>query len=399
MTEHEQSTRHLIPRSWPPESIGIASANGCVLRTAAGDELLDAASGALAATLGYAVPELTEALVTQAGKLQFAHSGHFATETVERYAAELAAVLPGHGPDHLDQMMLTTGGTEAIELAVALAYRTHVAHGAPGRHVLLSRHLSYHGASLGTLAIGARTGLRSQVAPMLWPVAHLPPPYPYRPEWHARFPGAVAGVPGLQHALSRQLAPRQRERGTNDPAAALEVAIQAIGPERVCAFIGEPIIGASAGAVAPPNDYWPRVREICDRYGVLWIADEVMTGMGRTGTWLAAEHWGTVPDIVALGKGMGSGVVPLAAAVVQRRHGEAITHTAPGFPLGFTFANHPLGAAVGRAVLRYVTDHDLLARAGGIERRLHAGLQEAIGDHPYVGEIRGRGAMIGIELV
>lgn len=130
--------------------------------------------------------------------------------------------------------------------------------------------------------------------------------------------------------------------------------------------------------------------DICDRHGVLWIADEVMTGMGRTGAWLASEHWGTLPDILALGKGMGSGTVPLSAAIVRACHGEAITQTAPGFPLGFTFANHPLAAAAGRAVLRYVREHELLARARQIERRLHDGLQEAVGDHPYVGEIRGR---------
>lgn len=172
MSTDKQPVSHLIPRTWPPEDLRIVAANGCVLRTDDGSELLDAASGGLA------------------------------------------------------------------------------------------RHLSYHGASLSALALGARTSLRSLVAPMLQAIPHLPPPYPYRPEWRAHFPGAMADIPGLASTLSRDLTEAEKRRGARDPAAALEVAIEVIGPERVCAFIAEPIIGASGGAVVPQDDYWPRVRDI-----------------------------------------------------------------------------------------------------------------------------------------
>jgi len=390
---------HLISRGWPPQALRVVAASGCTIRLQDGRELLDGASGALAATLGYGAPEVTEAIITQARQLQFVHSGHLSAETTERYAAELAQVLPGQGDEHLGQMMFASSGTAAIELAVAFAYRVQVARGQPARRLLIGRHLSYHGGSLGTLALGARERLRTLVDPLLGVVVHLPPPYPYRPEWNARFPEPVAGVPGLDAVLERDLSAAERQRAQADPAAALEVAIEALGPERICAFVAEPIIGASGGAIVPDEGYWPAVRRICDRYGVLWIADEVMTGMGRAGRWLACEEWQVVPDIVAMGKGLSGGAVPLSAMVVRQQHWEAVRQVAPGFPFGRTFANHPLAAAAGRAVLRTLREHDLLTRARQIQQRLAAGLQEAIGEHRYVGQIRGRGALMGVELV
>jgi len=189
------------------------------------------------------------------------------------------------------------------------------------------------------------------------------------------------------------------ERGRGDPAEALDVAIEALGQENVCAFVAEPVIGASAGAVVPDQGYWPRVREICDRHGVLWIADEVMTGMGRTGDWTASGRFDVVPDIVAFGKGMAADHQPLGATVVREVHWDALGAGPPGFPWGFTFAHHPVAAAAGLATLSAIEAGNLLARCRALGERLVMELRDRLADHPHVGEVRGAGLLIGVELV
>lgn len=392
-------TSHLLPRGWPPARIEAVDAEGCVLRLADGSELLDAASGALAVTVGYRVPEIGAAIAAAAARLPFVHSGFFTNPGAEEYAGELTALLPGEGDRHLASLLMVGSGTDAVELAVEMAYRVQMARGQERRRIVLSRFLSYHGTSLGTLALGSRVAMRKLVAPLLSDFPHLPPPYPYRPEWLARFPHGVRDVAGLDSVLQRPLTNDERDRGQADAAAALEVAIEALGAENVCAFVAEPIIGASAGAVVPPDDYWPRVRDICDRHGVLWIADEVMAGMGRTGRWLACQEWNALPDIVALGKGMGAGTVPLAGIVLQARHANSLSSAPPGLPFGHTFSQHPLAAAAGLAVLRHLQERGLLGRASLVESMLRERLLAVIGEHPRFGELRGRGAMLGIEIV
>ncbi|MFQ5743685.1 MAG: aspartate aminotransferase family protein, partial [Acidobacteriota bacterium] len=363
--------------------------------TADGQRLLDGASGALAATLGYGVGEIAAAITSQAATLPAAHSLAFGSDSSEAYAAALAGVLPAD----LERPFFVTGGTEAMEMAMLVAHRIQAARGEPQRRLFLSRHLSYHGCSLATLALGARVALRQPVSPLLRSVPHLPPPYPYRPEWHRRFPGPVAGVEGLGAHCQQPLSEEAIERGRAHPAEALAVALEALGPGQVAAFVGEPIIGASAGAVVPPPDYWPRVRQICDRHGVLWIADEVMTGMGRTGSWLAACRWEVVPDIVVLGKGLSAAYQPLGAVVIREKDWQALNSRRPGFPYGFTFANHPLATAAGRAVLELLEQRSLLARAERLGAQLRQRLRAELEGHPHVSEVRGAGLMIGIELV
>lgn len=392
-------TSHLIHRTWPPRTPTAVGAEGCVVRTADGREYLDATSGALAVTVGYGIPGIMAAVQEQAGTLPFAHSARFVSGIAESAAEELTAELPGEGPQALRRVMFTTGGSESIELAAALAYRAQVARGRPDRQIILSRHLSYHGCTFATLGLGGRVALRSLAPLGSVAIPHLPPAYPYRPEWHRRFPGEVNGIPGVDSVLPEPLSEEQLERARRHPAEALEVTLEAMGPDRVCAFLGEPIVGASAGAIVPPDDYWPRVREICDRHEVAWIADEVMTGMGRTGAWMACEHWGVVPDVVALGKGLTAGYAPGGAVVAREEVWQAAASVKPGFPLGFTFAQHPLTAAAARAVVRHVREHDLLAVTRRLEERLRAALVASLGEHPRCGEIRGRGAMIGVEIV
>lgn len=390
---------HLIHRGWPPQHPTAVDAEGCVLRLDDGTELIDAASGALAVTVGYRVPEIAEAIAEKARRLPFVHSGFFTNRSAEEYGDALTALLPGEGDEHLANVLMVNSGTDALELAVETAYRVQVARGFPQRRIVLSRFLSYHGTSLGTLALGARVAMRQLVAPLLRDFPHLPPPYPYRPEWLRRFPASEHGVAGLDSMLAEPLSEEQLRRGRGDAAAALEVAIEALGADNVCAFVAEPIMGASGGAIVPPDDYWPRVREICDRHGVLWVCDEVMTGMGRAGRWLASAEWNVVPDIVALGKGMGAGTVPLAGVVIQERHWQALASVAPGLPFGHTFSQHPLASAAGLAVLRYLQERQLLQRAGEVEQMLRQRLAAAVGEHPRFGQLRGRGAMLGIEIV
>lgn len=390
---------HLIHRGWPPQHPTAVDGEGCVLRLEDGTELIDAASGALAVTVGYRVPEIAAAIADVAARLPFVHSAFFTNRSAEEYGDALTSLLPGTGDQHLGNVLMVNSGTDALELGVEAAYRVQVARGQPQRRIVLSRFLSYHGTSLGMLALGARVAMRQLVEPLLADFPHLPPPYPYRPEWLATFPGPVRGVAGLQSQLQRDLTAEELTRGQADAAAALEVAIEALGAENVCAFVAEPIMGASGGAIVPPPEYWPRVRDLCDRHGVLWVADEVMTGMGRTGRWMACEEWNVVPDIVTLGKGMGAGTVPLAGVVIQERHWRALASAPPGLPFGHTFSQHPLASAAGLAVLRYLQERDLLARAPTVETMLRERLTAAIGEHPRFGQLRGRGAMLGIEIV
>ena len=390
---------HVAYRGWPPTQPLAVRCEGRTIWTADGRSFLDGASGALAVTVGHGVPEIQRAIARQAETLPFVYGGQHTTEIVEQYAAEVTALLPGEGASALSRLLLVTGGTEATEQALSLAHQIQTERGQPQRRIVLGRHLSYHGSSLAVLGIGGRYWLRQGVAAMLQASPHLPPPFPYRPEWSSRFPDAVASIPGVADLARRPLSSDEQDRGRSDPAEALAVAIEVLEPENVCAFIAEPIIGASAGAVVPDDAYWPRIRSICDRHGVLLITDEVMTGMGRTGRWLATQHWGVVPDLVVLGKGMGSGYVPLAGVALREEHWQTITGKPPGITLGYTFGQHPMAAAAGSAVLEFLRRQDLLARAQRIGEHLFEELQSALHDQPFFGDLRGRGLMLGIELV
>ncbi|MFQ5946979.1 MAG: aspartate aminotransferase family protein [Anaerolineae bacterium] len=348
----------------------IVRGEGVYLYDSEGRQYLDGSGGALVVTVGHGVAEIAQAIGEQAARIAYVHGTQFATDPLETLAADLAKRAPVEDA----RLYLVSGGSEATETSIKLARQYHLAKGAGGRYKVIFRWPSYHGSSLGALSVSGRFLLRRSFAPLLVEMPHIPAPYAYR----CRLPGC-GPVCSLECAR------------------ALEAKILEEGPETVAAFIGEPVIGASGGALVPPPEYFRIVRETCDRYGVLFIADEVMCGLGRTGQWFAIEHWGVCPDILTTGKGLTSGYVPGGALLVKGEIVEALK-AGGGFPHGFTYSHHPVVAAAGLAVLRYSERLHLVERAG----TMGAYLQERLGklvDLPTVGEIRGLGLMAGVEIV
>ncbi len=335
-----------------------------------GRRYIDAAGGALVVNVGHGVREVADAVAEQVRRVAYVHGSELTSEPMEALADALAVRAPM--PDA--RLYLVAGGSEANETAIKLARQHHVARGAPGRVKVISRWPSYHGCTVGTLAVSGRPTLRRDFEPLLPAMPHVPAPYPYR-----------CALAGCGAACSLECA------------RALARVIEAEGPETVSAFIAEPVVGASAGAVVPPADYYRIVRETCDRYGVLFIADEVMTGLGRTGRWWGVEHWDVVPDILTTGKGLTSGYVPGGAVLARGDLVDAVQE-AGGFHHGFTYSHHPVVAATGLAVLRYLERHDLVTRAAETGRHLLQRLR-GLGDLPAVGDVRGLGLMAAVEIV
>ena len=346
-------------------------ASGATIWDADGRAYLDAAGGAVVVGIGHGRAEVAAAMAAQAGRIAYAHGTAFTTEALEAYAAELAEVLPLDAP----AVYPVSGGSEAIETALKMARAYHLARGETGRDVVIARWGSYHGNTLGALDLSGREPLRRPYAPWLGRFPHVSAPYPYRA-------GQAAA-----HALG-------------DPAtlaAELEAAIIAAGPGRVAAFVAEPIVGATLGAVVPPDGYWDTVAAVCRRHGVLVVADEVMTGFGRTGRWFASDHWGLRPDLLVAAKGATSGYWPFGFVAAGGPVYEAIA--AAGFVHGFTFSHSAVGAAVAREVLRILREEELVAASEAKGERLRGLLLERLGGHPHVGEIRGRGLLVGLEVV
>jgi adenosylmethionine-8-amino-7-oxononanoate aminotransferase len=344
---------------------------GAYLWDEKGRRLLDAAGGAVVVSVGHGVVEIAEAIADQARRVAYVHGTELTSEPVERLAVELAK----RAPIDDARLFLVSGGSEATETAIKLARQYHVARGETSRWKIVSRWPSYHGASIGALGISGRPTMRHDFEPMLRENPHIGAPYPYR-----------CTLSGCGSVCSLECA-RQ-----------LEATLRAEGPDSVAAFIAEPVIGASAGAVVPPPDYYAAVRAICDRHGVLFIADEVMTGMGRTGRWFGMEHWpGVQPDIVTTGKGLTSGYVP-GGAVLVRGHVAETVQAGGGFHHGFTYSHHPVVAAAGLAVIRYLERHDLVRRAAETGEYLQRRLR-GLSDLPAVAETRGLGLMAAVEIV
>ena len=367
------STGRVFRRSAMADPPVAVEAHGATIRDVSGREYLDAAGGAIVVNIGHGRGEVAAAMADQAGRLSYAHGSAFTTQPLEAYAAEVGRYLPVDRP----AIYPVSGGSEAIETALKLARAYHLARGEAGRDVVISRWGSYHGNTLGALDLSGRPPLRRPYEPWLGRFSHVSAAYPYgapRPGSHA-----LADGPTL--------------------AAELDAAITAAGPGRVAAFVGEPIVGATLAAAVPPDDYWPLVAEVCRRHGVLLIADEVMTGFGRTGRWFASEHWGIRPDILVAAKGATSGYWPFGFAAVSGEIHETLTGPKGGFIHGFTFSHSPVGAAVAREVLHILEAEDLVAASATKGDRLQALLREHIGGQRAVGEIRGRGLMVGIELV
>ncbi len=367
------STGRVFRRSTVPDPPVAVEAFGSTIRDADGREYLDAAGGAIVVNVGHGRREVAAAMADQAGRLAYAHGSAFTTEPLEAYAREVAVHLPLDDP----AIYPVSGGSEAIETALKLTRAYHLSRGEPDRLIVFARWGSYHGNTLGALDLSGRKPLRRPYEGWLGRFRHVSAAYPYR----ADFPGADA------LATAGELA------------AELDRAFAAAGPGTVAAFVAEPIVGATLAAAVPPDGYWPAIAEVCRRYGVVLIADEVMTGFGRTGRWFALDHWGVRPDILVAAKGASSGYWPFGFVAASDEVYATVTRPGSGFVHGFTYSHAPVGAAVAREVLRIIESESLVEASATKGERLRDLVTAAFGDHPAVGEIRGRGLMVGIELV
>lgn len=336
-----------------------------------GRRYLDGCSGAMVSNIGHANPRVIDAMRRQMEKGSFAYRLHFENEPAETLARRVV----GKMPPGLDRVFFVSGGSEAVESALKLARQWAVATGKPGRHKVISCFPSYHGATLGALSVTGYQPLTEPFLPMMATMPKMPAPTCYleRDE-------LTAGERGVR-AADRLLQTIETE-----------------GPDSVLAFIMEPVGGASTGALVAPDSYYPRIREICDEYGLLLILDEVMSGAGRTGTFLAAEHWDLRGDIVALSKGFAAGYAPLGAMVADARLVEAVLD-AGGFQHGFTSAGNPLACAAGLAVMDELDRDDLYGNCRRMGERLEAGLRALMQRYPFIGDVRGKGLLLAIELM
>ena len=363
---------NVFRRSAAAEPPVAVRAEGSTIWDASGKAYLDAAGGAIVVGVGHGRETVARVMAEQAGRVAYAHGTAFTSEPLERYAAALASHLPMTDP----KVYPVSGGSEAMESALKLARAYHLARGDSERWIVIARWGSYHGNSLGALDLSGRKPLRRPYEAWLGRFRHVSAAYPYR-----------AGEPGA-NAL-----------GDGDELAAeLERAIEAAGPGTVAAFVAEPIVGATLAAAVPPDGYWEAIADVCRRHGVLLVADEVMTAFGRTGRWFGVDHWGVRPDILVGAKGATSGYFPFGFVAASGEVARTVLD-GQGFVHGFTYSHHAVGAAVAAEVLRILEDEDLVAASAAKGDRLGAELDERLADHPNVGEIRGRGLMIGLELV
>ncbi|MBL8382900.1 MAG: aspartate aminotransferase family protein [Burkholderiales bacterium] len=346
---------------------------GIHLFDAAGRRTIDACGGAAVSCLGHGHARVVEAIRRQAERLAYVHTSFFTTEPAEALAAHLVA----HAPPGISHATFVSGGGEAMETALKMARQYFLEIGQPRRTRFIARRQSYHGNTLGALAIGGNRWRRAPYAPLLMPATHVSPCYPYREQ----AAGESADAYGAR--LAREL----------------DDAITAAGPETVIAFVAEPVVGATLGAAPAVPGYFRRVREVCDRHGVLLILDEVMCGMGRCGTRYACEAEGVAPDLITIAKGLGAGYQPIGAVLVGRRVHDAFAAGSGAFQHGYTYMGHAIACAAALEVQRVIDDDDLLAAVRARGADLEAGLRRAFGAHPHVGDIRGRGLMWAIELV
>lgn len=347
------------------------SASGSWVTDSEGNQYLDAAGGAIASVIGHGDATVAGAMAAQTTTLEWVHASAFTTDPLERYAESVASLVP------MDRARVfpVSGGSEAMESALKMARAYHLARGEPERSVVIARSASYHGNTRGALDVSGREPLRRPYEPWLGQTVRVPAVSEYR-------------CPNPAHpvACARFHADR------------LEEAIVDTGPGRVAVFVGEPIGGAASGAAVPPHGYWESVGEVCRRHGVLILADEVMTGFGRTGEWFASDHFGLRPDLLIAAKGASSGYWPLGLAIASGTIHDAIEE-AGGLVHGFTWSHHPVGATVGLAVLDRIKDLRLVDRARTQGKKLIAGLGTALGENPLVGDVRGMGLLICVELV
>ena len=364
---------HIFPRHSNLNAPVAVGGEGIYLIDSTGKRYLDGSGGAAVSCLGHGDAEITAAIKAQLDQLAFAHTGFFTSEPAEK----LADLLIDHAPGDLDRVYFVSGGSEATEAAIKLARQYFVEKGEPQRGRIIARKQSYHGNTIGALSAGGNAWRRAQFAPLLLDVSHIEPCYAYR--------------------LKRD--DESLEDYGQRAAQALEDEILALGPDTVMAFMAEPVVGATAGALTPAPGYFKRIREICDQYGVLLILDEVMCGMGRTGHLFACEADGVAPDILCIAKGLGAGYQPIGAMLCTSEIYDTIANGSGFFQHGHTYIGHPVAAAAGHAVVSAILDRGLIGKVREQGAKLHDKLTDRFGQHPHVGDIRGRGLFRGIELV
>ncbi len=364
---------HIFGRVCGAELPVAVAGEGCWIIDAEGRRYLDGSGGAAVSSLGHSCERVREAIRRQLDAIAFAHTGFFTSEPAER----LADMLVARAPEGIERVWLVSGGSEAVESAIKLARQYFVERGEPGRFRLIARRQSYHGNTLGALAAGGNMWRRAAFDPLLIETHHIAPCYPYRERREGE----------SLEAYGRRAADE------------LEAAIERLGPETVMAFIAEPVVGATAGALVPAPGYFRRIREICDRHGILLILDEVMCGAGRTGSFFACEQEGVRPDILTMAKGLGAGYQPIGAMLCSGEIYRTIAEGSGFFQHGHTYMGHPVAAAAACAVIDEIDAADLLPRVRARGAALEARLRAAFGDHPHVGDIRGRGLFQALEFV
>ncbi|MBO6758002.1 MAG: aspartate aminotransferase family protein [Roseibium sp.] len=363
---------HVFPRHTKANPPVAVKGDGCYIIDAAGKRYFDGSGGAAVSCLGHSDPDVIAAIKAQVDQIAFAHTGFFTSGPAE----QLADLLIDHAPAGLDRVYFVSGGSEAMEAALKLARQYFLEKGEAGRHRVIARRQSYHGNTLGALATGGNQWRREPFAPLMIETSHISPCYEYRGRRDDETPFAYG------------------QRVADE----LETEIERLGPETVMAFVAEPVVGATAGAVPPVEGYFTRIRDICDRHGVLLILDEVMCGMGRTGTLFACEQDGVSADILCIAKGLGAGYQPIGAMLCSAEIYEAIESGSGFFQHGHTYIGHPTACAASLAVLTKLTG-GLLDRVMPLGDKLDAALNDRFAQHPHVGDIRGRGLFRGLEIV
>lgn len=364
---------HIFPRHTKLNPPIAERGEGVYLIDKAGKKYLDGSGGAAVSCLGHSDPDVLDAMRTQMKKLSFAHTGFLTSEPAESLADRLIA----HAPEGIERVYLVSGGSEAVEAALKLSRQYMIEIGQPQRTKFISRKQSYHGNTLGALGTGGNMWRREPFDPVMVSASHINACYEYR----LRDAGETEEEYGL--------------RAANE----LEAELLRQGPETVVAFLAEPVVGATAGAVPAVKGYFKRIREICDQYGILLILDEVMCGMGRTGSLFACEQDEVSPDILTIAKGLGAGYQPIGAMLCSGKIYAAIEEGSGFFQHGHTYIGHPIAAAAADAVVKKLTEGGMVARSAQMGEVLQTALLAEFGQHPNVGDIRGRGMFRGLELV
>ena len=364
----------LFPRNFRKDFPTAVRGEGSWIIAADGRRLLDASGQAAVVNIGHGVEEIGEAMAAQADQIAFAHTTQFHSASAERLATRLLALAPPNFQNG-GRVYFTSGGSEATETAIKLARQFHLESGQPERFRVVSRRQSYHGSTLGAMSASGNVARRAPYAPLLPEWGHIAPCFCYHCPFDKNFPECgIACAEDLNNFL------------------------QASDPASAAAFIFEPVVGATLGAAAPPEGYVQRIAQICRERGILLIADEIMTGIGRTGKIFAVNHWGVEPDLILVGKGVASGYAPLGAVLISAGVADAFTKGSGVFQHGFTYQAHPVSTAAGNAVLDYLERHGLFDRVAPAANQLRQALAP-LAAHPHVGEIRGLGLLLGIEFV